>query len=339
MERENKRMKKDLLKEEKNRIKKLVDLAKSKDPRIIKFEKEEQERIERQKEERRLEKQRKRDEEIRKKEEAMEAERQKRLKEEEEIRRKEEEIRAIKMAKKSRLDEIKQLLTDKVCLPEYGPTFVDFFFDGVLEEEQNSILETLRTDADQETMRDHFKDFVNAVKMRQNPQKKVAPPPPQEKKKVLLNKWTEEEIALLTKGVLKYPAGMGSRWEKITDMIGGSKTIHEVTAMAKELSIKNVRGEKNIMSTMEDLMKEKTASMESTPISNTNQSDDKTVGVSAAGEWSQAQQKALELAMKQFPATMDKKERWTKIAEAIPGKTAKQCIDRVKEIKDKLNKK
>lgn len=339
MERENKRMKKDLLKDEKNRIKKMVDLARSIDPRIKKHEKEEQERFERQKEEKRLEKQRRKDEENRRKEEAMEAERQKRLKEEEEIRRKEEEIKAIKMAKKNRLDEIKLLLTDKVCLPEYGPTFVDFFFDGVLEEEQNSILETLREDFDQETMREKFKDFVNDVKQRQNPQKKVAPVPAKENKKVLLNKWTEEEIALLTKGVLKYPAGMGSRWEKITDMIGGTKTIHEVTAMAKELSIKNVRGEKNIMNTMEDLMKEKTASKEMPADSKLASADTKAGSGPALEEWSQAQQKALEVAMKQFPATMDKKERWTKIAEAIPGKTAKQCIDRVKEIKEKLSKK
>jgi DnaJ family protein C protein 2 len=138
---------------------------------------------------------------------------------------------------------------------------------------------------------------------------------------------------------------MGSRWEKIArDMIGGSKTIHEVTAMAKELSIKNVRGEKNILSTMEQVMSEKTGAKPAEPAKKPEPqlspaaSKEQPASPSPI-EWSQAQQKALEAAMKQYPATMDKKERWVKISEAIPGKTPKDCIERVKEIKEKLAKK
>lgn len=344
MERENKRMKRDLLKEEKARIKKLVDLARAKDPRVKKHEKEEKEKFERAKEEKKLEKQRRREEEERRKAEAQEEARQKQLKEQEEAKKKEDEIKAVKMAKKNRLDEIKGLLTSKVQLPEYGPTFVDFFFDGVLEDEQIRILEVLREDFPVDEMREIFKDFVAEIKDRQSPQKKSAPVPAKEKKLATLNKWSEEEIALLTKGILKYPAGMGSRWEKIAAMIGGTKTIHEVTAMAKELSIKNVRGEKNIMSTMEQVMNEKTGVKPTEPSKKAESPQAPSTpkdqpAPPAPGDWSQAQQKALEVAMKQFPATMDKKERWIKIAEAIPGKTPKDCIDRVKEIKEKLAKK
>ncbi len=44
-------------------------------------------------------------------------------------------------------------------------------------------------------------------------------------------------------------------------------------------------------------------------------------------------------AMKQFPATMDKAERWKKIAEAVPGKTKVECIKRVKWIREEMLKK
>ena len=41
-------------------------------------------------------------------------------------------------------------------------------------------------------------------------------------------------------------------------------------------------------------------------------------------------------AMKQYPATMDKSERWKLIAEAVPGKTKKECIMRVKWIAEQV---
>lgn len=41
-------------------------------------------------------------------------------------------------------------------------------------------------------------------------------------------------------------------------------------------------------------------------------------------------------AMKQYPASMDKSERWKLIAEAVPGKTKKECIMRVKWIAEQV---
>lgn len=54
--------------------------------------------------------------------------------------------------------------------------------------------------------------------------------------------------------------------------------------------------------------------------------------------WSQEQQKQLELALREFPATMEAQERWTKIAEKVTGKTKKQCIDRFKMLRDAIKK-
>jgi hypothetical protein len=55
--------------------------------------------------------------------------------------------------------------------------------------------------------------------------------------------------------------------------------------------------------------------------------------------WSQEQQQALEKALKEFPATMDTQERWTKIAEKVPGKTKKQCVERFKELRNAVKNK
>ena len=44
-------------------------------------------------------------------------------------------------------------------------------------------------------------------------------------------------------------------------------------------------------------------------------------------------------AMVKFPASMDKNERWVKIAESVPGKTKSDCIKRVKWIREQMLKK
>uniref|UniRef100_K3W784 CHY-type domain-containing protein n=1 Tax=Globisporangium ultimum (strain ATCC 200006 / CBS 805.95 / DAOM BR144) TaxID=431595 RepID=K3W784_GLOUD len=47
-------------------------------------------------------------------------------------------------------------------------------------------------------------------------------------------------------------------------------------------------------------------------------------------EWSESQQKALDEALKKYPATIDKKIRWISIASEVNGKSLNECIDRFK---------
>lgn len=59
----------------------------------------------------------------------------------------------------------------------------------------------------------------------------------------------------------------------------------------------------------------------------------KTVDV-AAGDWTQEQQDALEAALKAYPPTLDKAVRWKSIADSVPGKSKKECVSRVKALRD-----
>lgn len=43
--------------------------------------------------------------------------------------------------------------------------------------------------------------------------------------------------------------------------------------------------------------------------------------------------------MKKYPASMDKNERWVKIASEVEGKNKTDCIKRVKWIREQLLKK
>ena len=53
--------------------------------------------------------------------------------------------------------------------------------------------------------------------------------------------------------------------------------------------------------------------------------------------WSQAQQKALEAALTQFPKGAS--ERWERISSKVPGKSKEQCIQRFKYLAEMVKKK
>lgn len=53
-------------------------------------------------------------------------------------------------------------------------------------------------------------------------------------------------------------------------------------------------------------------------------------GATSSEDWSEVQQKALDKALKKYPATFDKKIRWLSIASEVDGKSLNECIDRFK---------
>ena len=59
--------------------------------------------------------------------------------------------------------------------------------------------------------------------------------------------------------------------------------------------------------------------------------NDAAAASAAAPEWNGEQQKALEKALKDFPASLGP-DRWDKISENVPGKTRAECLARYKQI-------
>jgi len=175
--------------------------------------------------------------------------------------------------------------------------------------------------------------------------------------------WTANETHLLSKAVLKFPVGTRDRWERIQEFIGGGKTVKQVIAKTKSA----VKVEASPLTQEDQFLRwqrEKKEAKKPTDVSGgsidydhiltTEQREEKVANIHVHAEvhsekpneeakaeatatpedaklleWSAEEQKLLELALKNFPATLGK-ERWTRIAQTIPGRNKKECFDRYK---------
>jgi hypothetical protein len=54
--------------------------------------------------------------------------------------------------------------------------------------------------------------------------------------------WSPEELQLLSKATLKFPVGMGGRWEMIQKFIGGKKNVYQVKKFKTKTSIGDKHG-------------------------------------------------------------------------------------------------
>lgn len=148
--------------------------------------------------------------------------------------------------------------------------------------------------------------------------------------------WTTEEEAWLSKAMVKIPAGTRQRWKEVADymvQVGkcARRTGKECVSHAEKLKKAELLARS----------KKSSAAASSTAAANNGTVDAvaaaKAAAVQAtATDWTTEQQKRLEAAMAQFPSTMEKKARWKAIADAVEGKTAKECVARVKAIKAQL---
>lgn len=171
--------------------------------------------------------------------------------------------------------------------------------------------------------------------------------------------WTDIDILNLTKAMNKYPGGTSLRWEKISQSL--NRNIEDVTAFAKQLktltfathahhSLQGVTGleessphsfEKLTSSynhNEEKLLKRKiTKDIKNiSPVFKQN-SEEKLNLEKELDNWTQNQQKSLELALQQFPKGTE--ERWEKIAESVLGKSKEECMLRYKHLVELIKKK
>lgn len=148
---------------------------------------------------------------------------------------------------------------------------------------------------------------------------------------------------------------MGNRWELISKFIGGKKSIQVVTNMVNELKSKTLKGPDAMMRQIEKCIEESDArreakaqkpeeiKMPAQPVATEEikKPEEPVKAETQDGEakWTQPEQLSLQKAMKEYPASMGAKVRWEKIAEFVGGgKTKKDCLNRVKEIKGKMSK-
>ena len=128
--------------------------------------------------------------------------------------------------------------------------------------------------------------------------------------------WSKEELAALTKAIKKFPPGGANRWDAIAMMINNSCRPTEPRTKEECIATYNkiVQG-----------------------AGPTNGAA--APAVESEDVWTEAQDKALQDALKAHPASMDKNERWVAIAKAVEGKTKKDCVNRFKAIRDALQAK
>ncbi|XP_022820077.1 dnaJ homolog subfamily C member 1 [Spodoptera litura] len=134
--------------------------------------------------------------------------------------------------------------------------------------------------------------------------------------------WTDDDLAELVRLVKKYPGGSAERWERIAETM--CRSVPEVTHMAAKLKencykIPGQEAEQPVV--VEAPKKVKTRKAEET----------------SSGNWSQTQQKALEAALAKYPKG-GAGDRWQKIANAVPGKTKEECMQRCKYLSDMVRK-
>jgi len=137
--------------------------------------------------------------------------------------------------------------------------------------------------------------------------------------------WTAAEVSSLAKAIKKYPGGTRDRWGVIADYVNHQCGHSAERCRSKDECIAKAARAGETDRKMADHGRTATDKVATpTPAE----------GATAADGWSPAQQVALETALATFPTSMDKKERWTKIAECVPGKTAKDCVARFKSIRE-----
>jgi len=346
MERENKKIKATHLKKERNRIKKLVDMAKNNDPRILKAKQEEEEMRIRKKEEQQMKKEKYKlelmEKQKKEEEEKLAKERQKDEEEKKEMDRKNKQQDDLKKAIRT----LRTLMKEKVTSPQYDK----FFLEALLESLKypdivflNEMLEQTSVKEGVSAFEKFLQDFDNVKKGKkkeleqQTAKTKLAE---QEEKKSKEIAWTVEELSQLSKALVKYPVGSKNRWECIATFLG-TRSLDDVTQKAKELSTKQ-----SLKSTASTITKDAFTQLQKQPgtmkpidaepdrrIVFGQTEEAPIVGVIELDVWTQAQQQSLEKALKEFPASLDPKERWEKISGAVGNKTKKQCVDRFKELR------
>ena len=166
--------------------------------------------------------------------------------------------------------------------------------------------------------------------------------------------WSKEEVSMLAKAAKKFPPGGGNRWETIALYINQQLKLEKPKTKESCLARYN-KIQQGLAPAVSSSGGNGGGGAAAAPPTaggggGGGSSSEKAGGRSGGGggagaaasaaaeagaaaegtEWTAAQQQALERALVQYPASMDKHERWRGIAAAVEGKSKKQCVERFK---------
>ena len=161
-----------------------------------------------------------------------------------------------------------------------------------------------------------------AIKQRQKAREEAAEKAKEAKMANASPPWTKEELSALAKAVKKYPPGGSNRWDAIALFI--NNLCQQQDPRSKEECIEKYNA----------ISKASAAPQEEKEPAATEAAKEE-----GADVWTEEQDSLLQEMLRKFPSDMDKNERWKSIAQGVPGKTKKDCVERFKAIRDAVKQK
>ncbi|KAJ2353131.1 hypothetical protein GGH92_000854 [Coemansia sp. RSA 2673] len=166
--------------------------------------------------------------------------------------------------------------------------------------------------------------------------------------------WSAKELEMLTKAANKFPGGTVNRWETIGKWLaqhGGFKLRSGDELLAKTSELR--KGANSGSGSLVKELQNRTASTPDNaalnqasvrydgptliPPQQTHQETTKEVALERP--WSTNEQGQLERALQAYPPSYKGADRWDKIAEAVVGRTRKECKSRVRHLAEQVRSK
>ena len=335
------------------RIQNLVERAYKNDPRISKFkaeaERQKQETIRAREAARKAQEDAKRAEEERLEQERLEQERR-------ETERREAEKKAKQAAKANRKKSLKQLQS---ALESFKLDELQLARDmELLNNSEPEEIAALAESVSSANSPQPFTDKVSAIRSaleaaareeeeaKRRKAEEVAAAMAKERaeekaKKALV--WTQEALSYLAKGMAKHPGGTRNRWQCIATFVGTCgfiATADDCIEASRKLAASGPNRPATLVTggalPESAAAAPPTKSEAATPAASSASGDKPAEGTAKpVREWTAEEQKLLEAALREFPATMEINERWSAIASKVGTRTKKECAARVKELKAK----
>ncbi|XP_065829146.1 dnaJ homolog subfamily C member 2-like [Oscarella lobularis] len=345
IEKQNKAARQQRKKEEVTRIRSLVDVAYGCDPRIKKFKEEERERKLEQKKAKEEAAKAAAEERMRKQKEAEEAE--KKRKEEEEARLKEEAA----AAKKEREAKKKVLKKERKSFRSMCQTYGNFsssesdlpqrledidFLCLALSAEKLCEMRTVLENSPAAEAKERFLSEVKRLKEEElKADSDGKSKPKTEDKFQAKTVWLDEERQLLIKAVKQYPAGTVRRYDVIAEFINSHSSESAQDKVGSDI-ITQIK----LLQAADSALKDQVNRTAFRRFDKEHMSRPDVASAAAAEHeptqrydhqpWTGEEQKLLEEALRTFPLSLP--NRWDRIADKLPRRTKKECVQRCKEI-------